>query len=540
MNNFNDMKKSMIKYKKILILSVIILIPIFYLASKVNLGNPNDIIILMVQIDAAIIVIILSLSLVAVQIAAQSYSTRVISAFKDNIVFKTMLVLYISSIVYGLIFLILNNAGIINNTLIIYPQLVLSTYIISIVAILALVPYIQSAFDLMEPTKIIENLSKKISKKSFKKYIEDVNEGINSEIPIQPIMDIVNFSLAKNDSYTAIHGLQTIKEHVSPIINNKNNEIQNRKKILSYILIELREFGLIAANRKDEKLSKESIKTINSIITTLIDEELNQLLDKLNSYPKGEERDKEEIKKKVYIETMTMDSIDCIEKIGEVAIEHGLRDAVTSAISSISHIGIKMVSNHLNRPTNISTNSLGRLGVLLTKNKFDFEVFTLLEALMKIVTEANNSRHAIAFIGKIGIGAIINNLDIDIILESIKCLSDIAKDEFKAIEKDKGSLEYNEKNLFTILNYLEKIGMKTINQEMSLINYKQIMNDTLKTMEEIVEISGHNNNDLKEVAQKGENLIRNLEKRKEPREREYEKYILEFNYKLSNRNKIDY
>ena len=66
----------------LLTIIVLFLIGIFYLTPNVSWGNPKDIITLILQIEAAIIVIILSLSLVAVQIAAQSYSTRVISDLK--------------------------------------------------------------------------------------------------------------------------------------------------------------------------------------------------------------------------------------------------------------------------------------------------------------------------------------------------------------------------------------------------------------------------------------------------------------------------
>jgi len=212
-----------------LILIILFSIITAYLIPIANLGNTKDIIILIIQIETAIIAIILSLFFVAVQIADQSYSTRVISIFKEDISLP-MLLLYIISIISGLIILILSNAGILRGNLLLYTTKF--AYIFSIIAIIALVPYVMLSFDLMKRTKLIDNLSKKISGKSFIEFIDKNESGLNAEIPIQPLMDIINFSLAKDDSYTVIYGLQTIKEHFIPIIENNDIEIKKRRIIM--------------------------------------------------------------------------------------------------------------------------------------------------------------------------------------------------------------------------------------------------------------------------------------------------------------------
>ena len=55
----------------------------------------------LVQSEAAVIAIVITLSLVAVQLVASAYSTRVIEVFRDSPSFWAIVILYILAIICG-------------------------------------------------------------------------------------------------------------------------------------------------------------------------------------------------------------------------------------------------------------------------------------------------------------------------------------------------------------------------------------------------------------------------------------------------------
>lgn len=236
----------------------------------------------------------------------------------------------------------------------------------------------------MKPIKIINSLSKKITEKSFLKFVKDKKSETNTEIPIQPIMDIVNFSLAKNDSFTAIHGLQIIQEHFTPIIKNNNIEIQKRQYMFHYILIDLHAFALLAIDRRDEKSADATINSINSIISCVIDELKVIQINESNNVDENP-INSEDKKKRRSFEGMIMESIYAIRNIGEIAVEKELRDTSSSATKFINDICMDMISLNSKFNINIAISSLEYLGILFTKNRMDFEIQMVLDDLREII-----------------------------------------------------------------------------------------------------------------------------------------------------------
>lgn len=82
---------------------------VYFQTSQIDVNDAKNIITLLTQIEAAVMAILISLSLIAVQLAAQSYSTRVIETFKKYNFFKFIVVLYIGLIVYNIIILVVIN-----------------------------------------------------------------------------------------------------------------------------------------------------------------------------------------------------------------------------------------------------------------------------------------------------------------------------------------------------------------------------------------------------------------------------------------------
>ena len=170
----------------------------------------------LVQSEAAIVAIVITLSLIAVQLAAQSYSTRVIDIFKNNPDLQILTGIYVGAIIYGLSVLkLIDEPNQLENH-------ILSSYSLGIFALLSLAPYIWNTFNFLKPSTIINSLSDKISHETILYAIEGDNKKIDDIDPIQPIIDIVRGSLMKYDYETVKMGLEVIENRMDFIIENKN------------------------------------------------------------------------------------------------------------------------------------------------------------------------------------------------------------------------------------------------------------------------------------------------------------------------------
>jgi len=196
-------------------------------------------------------------------------------------------------------------------------------------------------------------------------------------------MDIINFSLAKDDSYTVIYGLQTIKEHFIPIIENNDIEIKKRRDMFKTIVFDLYSFGLLAVNKRDEKSANETINTINSIVTVIIGElKVIQMEKSKNGKNEKTKLDVEEDERSM--ENIIADPIYAFRNIGKVAIEKELRETSASTIKVINEICLEMISLKSISNAMIATNALGSLGMLSLENELDYEVLTVIDNLMDI------------------------------------------------------------------------------------------------------------------------------------------------------------
>ena len=144
----------------------------------------------LVQSQAAIIAIVVSLTLIAVQLTASAYSPRVIRIFRGNPDMWILLLFYGFSIFYGLLVLKMIR-GAEDTSQIVISNISLEAYIsyvyalgISTFAILCL--YIWNIMSLLTPETIIKRLKNEITKGNLLTPEED---------PIQPIMDIIHGSI---------------------------------------------------------------------------------------------------------------------------------------------------------------------------------------------------------------------------------------------------------------------------------------------------------------------------------------------------------
>nr|WAH99903.1 MAG: DUF2254 domain-containing protein [Candidatus Methanoperedens sp.] len=231
----------------------------------------------LIQSEAAIIAILITLTLIAVQQSASSFSTRVIDIFKyGNPDFWIILIIYIGSIIYGLgVLKLIGGTGSDPSTL---ESSIFLSYSIGIFSLIALIPYMWNTLDLLKPLKMIETLSKKISTENMSTAVghklidpegnpilEAISYIFSTEIktksiieaedPIQPVIDIISRSLINHDYETARQGFEIIQKSINDNIINRG--YYNRsvfESILTKLVIDLTNFTKLAIKIDEDNL----------------------------------------------------------------------------------------------------------------------------------------------------------------------------------------------------------------------------------------------------------------------------------------------
>lgn len=226
------------------------------------------------QSQAAVIAIVVTLTLVAVQLSAQAYSPRVITIFQKSADFWILLSAYIISIVYDVVLLETipdNIEGL--------EMKVRSSTFLAIFSFLALFPYMWHTMNLLKPRTIINRLAEKIEKDSVLKFIE---HSSHQEDPLQPIVDIVRAAVMKYDFETARNGIADIKDRCLAIVSEYSTEYgskeeKNKKeteKIVAHFSNHLEEIAKLAIGRSDEEVAIEAINSLKEIGMVSIEKRL--------------------------------------------------------------------------------------------------------------------------------------------------------------------------------------------------------------------------------------------------------------------------
>ncbi|MCZ7356041.1 MAG: DUF2254 domain-containing protein [Candidatus Methanoperedens sp.] len=221
----------------------------------------------LVQCEASIVAIVISLTLVAVQHSASSYSTRIIDIFKfKNPDFWVLIIIYIWSIVFGLFVLEMIKTGNLESI----EKYIYLSYSFGAIAFITLIPYLRKTLDLLKPSKIMGILSEDITKENILFALNNNKfEGYNIQSyvnkdkdPIQPVIDIVHSSLKNYDSETAIEGLNVIGYHTNKIFEKDDFKGDEDKKIIEHIIEHLHNVVKHAEKEENDYIIIEIIKVL--------------------------------------------------------------------------------------------------------------------------------------------------------------------------------------------------------------------------------------------------------------------------------------
>jgi len=310
----------------------------------------------MVQAQAAIIAIVITLTLIAVQLTASAYSPRVIRIFRNNPDMWLLLSFYGLSMLYGIVVLkmVVGKAGEAVSQDVFWscgfvpisPETCVSlAYLLEAFTLVALFPYMLNVIDLLRPENIINKLSIKITKDNIlnsKKYPE--------KDPVQPIMDIIHGSVMKYDIATTRIGLEAVTDRMIGIIDS-----HVEKEISRRFCDHFERVGRLTVNKMDGEAAGKVIINLDNF---------------------GESTAKKVLWNAALRAAMSLGTV------GKAATEKGLGDAAWQAARSLGDIGKVATEKGLGGAARQAASSLADLTIsseTITKTEIQYYKSSLQE-----------------------------------------------------------------------------------------------------------------------------------------------------------------
>ena len=320
----------------------------------------------LVQSQAAIVAIVVTLTLVAIQLVVSSYSLRAIDMFK-KIPMWWFLTCYGASIFYGLFVLGLIREDVpLSEFISSYPisleSCIYFAYWFGFVTFALLIVYMGKIFIFLEPSNIIERLSDRITKENVVKFIESIEKQkdgqtqLTKDDPVQPIMDIIHSSVMKYDIATTRYGLRTVTKKAVDAIHYC--KYLNNEDISMYFCDHLGRVGRYAVSAGDDESAMEIVERL---------EEIGKSTTEM-SYGKATEIVAQHIEiigtfaaeKRLIFATVA--TVESLEAVGIFAAKNRLDDAVLQAIDSLGNVGMHASENKLKIATQFAAKFLGNVG----------------------------------------------------------------------------------------------------------------------------------------------------------------------------------
>jgi hypothetical protein len=346
-----------IKYLWIPLIVSAILLLLLHFSIQSNANSVRYMLSALVQSEAAIVAIVITLTLIAVQLTASAYSPRVIDIFIKNRDMKVLFCLYGISIFYGLLLLRYvdeaEGSVVIPSVIMAYGHipivlassesvhslfewLTLGALLLGIFSFAALIPYIRNITELLKPSNIMRRLSENVTENTIIKYINKEKNPNDTNIsdPLQQIVDIICGVLEKHDFETAGTGLEIIGKPISSV--KRMQDTVKISKYSSYFCNHLQRIGTLAAKGEHDEFTKETLKILQCIVEDNYAENGLEEAMKIVAYS--------------------------LSAIGEVSLRRNLREATKQAACSLGSIGKDSASNGFNDATEQVADYLGTIG----------------------------------------------------------------------------------------------------------------------------------------------------------------------------------
>lgn len=330
-----------------------------------------------IQTQATILAIVISLTLLAIEMTASKYSPRVIDIFKNDGLLFAFLISYILSIAVSSMFLSLIDNP---NFTIDITLWTLFVIILGVILISMLIPYFKSIMDLLNTENIIRKLAKQI-------HIDTIDPKID---PFQSIFDVIYGAIKINDFTTMSNGLIVVEKRFNEIIEKDPNNWQNEYISLRFF-DDIKRCGFLLLERREDKYAFEIITRLKTLSEWALTKQYTLVLEK--SRPAIEEIAIKACEREMasvvdYTLTLLKETVEKIENIPELSKDERMIQkwsyTLFSYIESISSIGKTSIRCNLKvsfRKNIEILDNLGRNSIrqdLAFKEDFLFKKITLL------------------------------------------------------------------------------------------------------------------------------------------------------------------
>jgi len=222
-----------------------------------NVASARNLLSALIPSEATIFTIVLTASLLTMQLAAQSYSPRVIDIFIKNINNKIIIIIYACTLIYSLILLrIISEINIESLRYLIFISLNLAIF-----AFLGSILYSFNIINLLKPNTIMDYLSKQITKEA----LISINYVGDDRDPLQPIIDIMRSSLLKHDYEMIVIALKAIESRIKKILNDRTLTSKDESEIAMKVINKMANFSRISIKSDDSSSSDRTIFSIGFI-----------------------------------------------------------------------------------------------------------------------------------------------------------------------------------------------------------------------------------------------------------------------------------
>jgi hypothetical protein len=276
---------SNLRYVVVVVYAILFLVAMYSFTCAnffpIEAANARYMLSALAQSQAAIIALVITLSLVAVQVTASAYSPHIIRLFRRNRTMWILLGLYAISICWSLLVLqflkteprvmnlpmanqsssyiihTVNQSSIWYSIPISFENLVLLSFWLGVVTFIALFYYMRSIFTLLDPKNILEELAKDAKREIARQEIGDYN-------PLQPLMDVTHEASLKQDIATIRMGLKKMMDVIKALIDDTPTVKDTWKDnfFKQYLPRDLQHVCKLFANADDEdSIIEDVIKT---------------------------------------------------------------------------------------------------------------------------------------------------------------------------------------------------------------------------------------------------------------------------------------
>jgi hypothetical protein len=413
----------------------------------------------LVQSQAAIVAIVITLTLIAVQLTPSAYSPRVVDIFKKNPDMWILLGCYGVSIFYGFIVLKLvegSEGEFVSQSVIWYLPISFESYVsmaywLGAFTFVALIPYMWNIIGLLKPENIINRLATEITKGKILNPKED---------PVQPIVDIIHGSIKNYDLETTRVGLKAVTDRVIEIINSDREE-----EISGHFCKHLERVGKLAISKLDEESAREVIKNLGIFEKLTAEKELEKATTQVVVLLEGVGKSAAEKE----LEDATWEAVKFLGEVGGAAAKQGLKDATSRAVSSLENVGKSAAEKRLEGATKLAALCLGNVGEAAAKKCLEDATWRVAESLEIVGKTAakqglkDATSRAASSLVDVGITSVKNSLE-DATHQAAKSLAEltISNEEIvkTAIREHESKLEEQDLDSFHKFReiYSEELG----------------------------------------------------------------------------------